>query len=340
MACLRRPTRRPRPARRCPASPANTQGDRFGVTGTNGHGINQLDAAQFDIERSFEGSSCPGSRPACATRTTNIPRAARATRRSARIPAMSPRHVAGEPLSATSSAARRAAIPAACGSLDVNQVLGAITPVNTRRGHRGQPQRPARPVRHRPQSGVFLTPYGLVNNYWDPNYWNNNFTNQNNIFSVYGMAKFDGDVLGIRRPRQCRPALRAHQQQDRRAGLPQLPPARCRWSPAGQPQVAERTYKQNYGYLLPSFMLAADLSRQAAAARRLLQDLCPPAAARHGADHLGAAARGADAAGRPGLQRHDRRDEHQALYADSFDVSLEWYNRPAACSPSRSTRRT
>ncbi|NWN13313.1 hypothetical protein GY655_26540, partial [Escherichia coli] len=48
------------------------------------------------------------------------------------------------------------------------------------------------------QYGVFLTPYGLVNNYWAPNYWNNNFTNTKKVMSAYAMARFDGDLFGIR----------------------------------------------------------------------------------------------------------------------------------------------
>src|SRR5260221_1455016 len=43
-----------------PGQSATTQGNRFGVTGTNGTGINQLDAAQADIERTFRNSLLTG----------------------------------------------------------------------------------------------------------------------------------------------------------------------------------------------------------------------------------------------------------------------------------------
>ncbi|WP_163359780.1 hypothetical protein, partial [Klebsiella aerogenes] len=43
-----------------PGAPANTLGDRFGVTGTNGQSWNALDAVQLDIERSFAGSFLSG----------------------------------------------------------------------------------------------------------------------------------------------------------------------------------------------------------------------------------------------------------------------------------------
>jgi hypothetical protein len=82
-------------------------------------------------------------------------------------------------------------------NVDVNRILKAITPVNT------NPRTAANPNGLPDQfalgaPGVFLTPYGVVNNYSDGNYWNNNFSNQNDVYSAYVAAKFKTECSASR----------------------------------------------------------------------------------------------------------------------------------------------
>ncbi len=238
------------------------------------------------------------------------------------------RHVAGEPLCRRFLRRHRGGYTSVWRSLNVDQVLGAITPVNTQPRTTANPNGLPGQFVIAPGSGVFLTPYGLVNNYWDPNYWNNNFTNQNDIFSVYGMAKFDGDIAGIRVRGNA--GLRYEYTNNKIVALD------CRncssaLSVAAGPVnhvVAERTYRNDYGHLLPSFMMAADLSSKPSLrgayyktyVRPQPRDTVPitsvllPEALTPAVDPVYNVTIGAT--------------NIQPYTADSFDMTLEWYNRP------------
>jgi TonB-dependent receptor len=210
--------------------------------------------------------------------------------------------------------------------VNVGQILGAITPVNT------QPRTTANPTGLpgqfviAPNSGVFLTPYGLVNNYWDINYWNNNFTNQNNIWSVYGMAKFSGDILGIHirgnaglRYEHTNNTIVTLDCQNCSAGLSLLPGAINHL-------VTDRTYKNNYGYLLPSFLVAADLTDKLMLRGAYYKTYVRPQP-RDNVPVTSAQIPDPAVAGVPVYNVTIGATNLKPYTADSFDLSLEWYNR-------------
>ncbi len=210
--------------------------------------------------------------------------------------------------------------------VDVNQILA--------RSRRSTPTRARRPVRTAcPTSspsapGVFLTPYGLVNNYWDGNYWNNNFSNENDVYSAYATAKFETEVLSI----PIRGALGVrYEYTDNK--IVALNCTNCcqrsvgRAGP-GQPRPDHQDDDAQLRLLAAVAGPRGRPARRPDPALRGLFDLCAPAAARHRADHLRPDPGRPDAAGRSGLHRDHRRDGPEALHLRLLDLSLEWYNRP------------
>ncbi|MES2449607.1 MAG: TonB-dependent receptor [Pseudomonadota bacterium] len=312
-----------------PGQAANIQGDRFGVTGTNGLGLNDLNAAQFDIERTFEGSFLSGLQ--AGLRYENNKYTSSGSRNAsfgANTGNVTPGMSLVNPYLSDFFGGTAGGYTSAWRSLDVGQVLGAITPVNTQPRTTANPNGLPGQFVIAPGSGVFLTPYGLVNNYWDPNYWNNNFTNRNNIFSVYGMAKFDGDILGIRVRGNA--GLR-YEHIDNKIVALDCQNCSSALSVVTGPvnhRVAERTYKNDYSYLLPSFMFAADLSSKLLLrgayyktyVRPQPRDTVPitsvllPEALTPPVDPVYTVTIGAT--------------NIKPYTADSFDISVEWYNRP------------
>jgi TonB-dependent receptor len=313
-----------------PGQSATTAGDRFGVTGTNGNGVNILDAAQFEVERSFAGSFLSGIEAGARFEHNKyISTGSRNTSLGALTGNITPAMSMVNPYIGDFFGGTAPGYDQAWRSLDVGQILAAITPVNTAPRVTGtNPNGLPGQFVIAPNSGVFLTPYGLVNNYWDPNYWNNNFTNQNNILSVYGMVKFSGDILGIHIRGNA--GLR-YEHTDNKIVALDCQNCSSALSVVVGPlnhSVGERTYTNKYGYLLPSFLIAADLTHNLLLrgayyktyVRPQPRDTVPitsvlvPEALTPPVDPVYTVTIGAT--------------NIKPYTADSFDVSLEWYNRP------------
>lgn len=311
-----------------PGQAATIQGDRFGVTGTNGLGLNELNAAQFEVERSFEGSFLSGIEAGVRYENNKYTSSgSRNTSLGANTGNITPAMSVVNPYVGDFFGGAAPGYDTAWRSLNVNQVLGAITPVNTQPRTSANPNGLPGQFVIAPNSGVFLTPYGLVNNYWDPNYWNNNFTNQNNIFSAFGMVKFDGHFLGMKVRGNA--GLRYEHTSNTIVALNCQNCSSALSVPTGPVNhgVDNRTYKKNYGYLLPSAMFAADLSDKLLLrgayyktyVRPQPRDTIPitsiliPEALTPPVDPVYNVTIGAT--------------NIKPYTADSFDLSLEWYNR-------------
>jgi TonB-dependent receptor len=312
-----------------PGAPANTQGDRFGVTGTNGRSWNALDAVQLDFERAFEGSflsavqgglryerneySSSGSRnTSLGSQTANV------------TPAMSSAiPYAGDFFGGTAPGYTQN-----WRTLDINQVLSAVTPVNTAPRTTANPNGLPGQFVFGQQYGVFLTPYGLVNNYWDPNYWNNNFTNAKEVMSGYAMARFDGDLFGIRVRGNV--GLRYESTTQRIDALDCQNCASALSLAAAPPvnhRMVPRVYKDDYDYWLPSAMFAADLTRNLVLRGAYYQTYVRPQP-RDNVPATSLLTPDPALVGTPIYTVVIGATNLQPYTSDSFDLSLEWYNRP------------
>lgn len=243
-----------------PGQAATVAGDRFGVTGTNGQALTELDAVQFDLQRNltgpisslmgglrFESASFESSGSRNSAMGINM---AGLTQGVSEVNPYVDDFFGGEAGGYTTN----------WRNVNVARTLAAILPVNTQLRSATNPNGVTNQFLLDPATGVFLTTYGLVNNYWDPNYWNNNFTNSNDTFSAYGMAKFDAEVFGLRA--QGNIGLRYEKLDTSIVALDCQGCSSVRATAAGAVNhfVTERTYGSSNDYWLPSAMAKIDLT--------------------------------------------------------------------------------
>jgi TonB-dependent receptor len=312
-----------------PGAPAGTAGDRFGATGTNGQSHNDLDAGQFDVERLFDDASFLSGIQVGARyeRQKYTSSGSRNTALGANTGAITPDLAVQNPYAAEFFDGNAPGFTTNWRNLDIARTLAMITPVNRDLRSLTNPNGLPAQFMGGPETGVFLTPYGLVNNYWDANYYNNNFSNQNDIVAGYVMAKADFELGGIR--------IRGNggvRYEHTDNTIDTLDCTNCvaalstRPAPVNHSMVT-RSYEQTYDHWLPSAMLSADLTetlvmrlayyktyvrpqpRDSAPTSSIQepQALVPPV------DPIYTITIGAT-----GLKPYT---------ADSYDISLEWYNR-------------
>ena len=310
-----------------PGQAATVAGDKMGVTGTNGTGINELNAAQIDLERSFKGSFLKSIQVGGRYEANRyISTGSRNTAFGANTGAINPSFSLPNPYTSDFFGGNAPGYDQAWRTVNINAVLAAITPVNT------APRTPANPNGLPGQfgisagSGVFLTPYGLVNNYWDLNYWNNNFTTTNNILSAYAMVKFDGTLFGIHvrgngglRYEHTDKEITALDCQNCLAGLANV-------GGALNHQVTTRSYGQHYGYWLPSFIFAADLTSKLVLRGGYYKTYVRPQP-RDNVPITSVSIPDPAATGVPFFGVNIGATNLKPYTADSFDAALEWYNR-------------
>ncbi|MEJ2814143.1 TonB-dependent receptor [Caulobacter sp. CCG-8] len=304
-----------------PGQAANITGDKFGITGTNGNADNKLDSFQLDLERSFSDnpfltSILFGGR---AERNEFVSSGSRNTSLGAQTQNITP-DMASQLGYAKDFFGGKAGGPTSNWmGLDVQRVLAAITPINPN-------ALPAQFTLGAP--GVFLTPYGFVNNYWDGNYWNNNFSNANDVYSLYATAKFKTDVLSV----PVRGALGVrYEYTENEINALNCNNCGANISGAGGPvnhSLSTKTTKNDYDYWLPSLILAADLREDlilrfaaySTYVRPQPRDTVPttyvqvPVTLTTPIDPVYTVTIGAT--------------DLKPYTSDSFDLSLEWYNRP------------
>ena len=309
-----------------PGQAATVAGDKFGVTGTNGNADNVLNAAQLDLERSLNTSFITalqfGGR---AEHNKYTSTGSRNTALGAQTQNITP-DMASQLSYAKDFFGGQAAGPTSNWmNLNVSQILKAITPVNTNLRTALNPNGvPDQFLLGAP--GVFLTPYGVVNNYTDGNYWNNNFSSQNDVFSLYGSAKFKTDLFSI--PVRGSAGARYEYTESKIVALNCVNCATTLASLAGpiNHSLATTTTKNNYHYWLPSAIVVADLRDdlvlRAAAYRTYVRaqprDNTPTTFVQVPVDPT------VDPVYTVTLGATDIKP----YTSDSYDLSLEWYNRP------------
>lgn len=310
-----------------PGQSATTAADRFGVTGTNGKADNKLDAFQIDFERTLDGFFTAlqfGGRAETAKFTSS---GSRNTALGAQTQNITPDMASQLSYANDFFGGKAPGATANWMTVDVQRVLTALTPLNTNLRTALNPN--GLPDQFQLGApGVFLTPYGFVNNYTDGNYWNNNFSNQNDVYSAYVAAKFKGDLFSI--PFRGTLGTRYERTQQE---IVALNCKNCTTALSGQAgpinhSLSTSTRKNEYDYWLPSAIFMADLRDdlvfRAAAYRTYVRpqprdnvpttfvqvpvDVNPPT------DPVYTVTLGAT--------------DIKPYTADSFDASLEWYNRP------------
>jgi TonB-dependent receptor len=310
-----------------PGQSATTAADRFGVTGTNGKADNKLDAFQIDFERTLDGFLTAlqfGGRAETAKFTSS---GSRNTALGAQTQNITPDMASQLSYANDFFGGKAPGATANWMTVDVQRVLTALTPLNTNLRTALNPN--GLPDQFQLGApGVFLTPYGFVNNYTDGNYWNNNFSNQNDVYSAYVAAKFKGDLFSI--PFRGTLGTRYERTQQE---IVALNCKNCTTALSGQAgpinhSLSTSTRKNEYDYWLPSAIFMADLRDdlvfRAAAYRTYVRpqprdnvpttfvqvpvDVNPPT------DPVYTVTLGAT--------------DIKPYTADSFDASLEWYNRP------------
>ena len=311
-----------------PGQAVGTAADRFGITGTNGNADNVLDSFQLDFDRSLDSSIF-----------TNLTFGGRAehnkfTSSGSRNTALGALTQNITPdMAAQLSYARDFFGNKADGAttnwmnVDVKKILSVITPVNTALRTTANPNGlPDQFLLGAP--GVFLTPYGVVNNYTDGNYWNNNFSNENNVYSAYFAAKFKTDLFSIPVRGTVGTRYEYTEQTITALNCKNCTTALSNQAGAINHSLSTKTNKNNFDYWLPSAILVADLRDdlvfRAAAYRTYVRpqprdnvpttfvqvpvDVNPPT------DPVYTVTLGAT--------------DLKPYTSDSYDASLEWYNRP------------
>ena len=244
-----------------PGQAATIAGDRFGVTGTNGRALSELDAVQFDIERKLTGSFLKSLTGGLRYESTSFKSTgSRNSAMGVNLAGLTPSVSEVNPYVGDFFNGQAGGYTSAWRAVNVAQVLAAITPVNTSLRTPANPNGVTNQFVLDPATGVFLTSYGLVNNYWDPNYWNNNFTNANDTLSAYAMAKFDTEVFGFRAVGNV--GLRYERLDTAIDALDCQGCSSVRATAAGPVNhaVTERSYDNSHDYLLPSAMVKVDLT--------------------------------------------------------------------------------
>ncbi|RZJ06187.1 MAG: TonB-dependent receptor [Brevundimonas sp.] len=244
-----------------PGQAATVAGDRFGVTGTNGRALSELDAVQFDVERKINGAFLKSVIGGLRYESTSFQSSgSRNSAMGINLAGLTQGVSEVNPYVDDFFGGEAAGYTSAWRSVNVQQVLAAITPVNTTLRSPANPNGVTNQFLLDPATGVFLTSYGLINNYWDPNYWNNNFTNENKTFSAYAMAKFDTPVLGFRA--QGNIGLRYERLDTSIVALDCQGCSSVRATAPGAVNhfVTERAYDSEHDYLLPSAMVKVDLT--------------------------------------------------------------------------------
>lgn len=313
-----------------PGAPAGIAGDRFGATGTNGESRTNLDAGQFDIEQLFDESSfLSGIQAGVAYEHQKYTSSgSRNTALGANAGAITPALSVQNPYAAEFFGGNAPGFTTNWRNLNIAQTLAMIRPANTNPRSVTNPNGLPDQFTGGPETGVFLTPYGLVNNYWDVNYYNNNFSNENNVISGYLMAKADFELAGIR--------IRGNggvRYEHTKNEIVALDCVNCATALSTRPlpinhSTITRDYEQTYDNWLPSAMLSADLTEQLVlraayyqtyvrpqprdtspiTSIQVPQNLVPPV------DPVYTLTIGAT-----GLKPYT---------SESYDMSLEWYNRP------------
>jgi TonB-dependent receptor len=285
----------------------NNGNDRFGVTGTNGRALTSVDSVQAAMERSFENGFFRSVKAGLRyERNEFVSSGTRNTAQGINFSAIQPGLAITNPYVSTFANGYIPGYTQNWVAVDIPSVLKAITPVTA-------------------LPGQTLTQYGLVNNDADPGFSSYNFSVKNNIASTYVSSIWGGSAWGI--PIKGNLGARYENTQET---INSIDTSNVTVSIPGGTKVvttkSPREFEQSYHNFLPSLVAKADLSDKlalrAAAYRTFVRpqprDITPSTVVTEPA--LGTAT--------PTYNVVLGSAELKPYTANSFDLALEWYNRP------------
>lgn len=266
-------------------------GDQFILAGTDGTATSTLNTAKVDIERKLSSSWLSGIQIGLrAQRGEVVSRSFAVSPVGARVQNLNPNILMQSQYSTDFFGGTANGFLANWQAPDIPYIKSLLQPVTL-------------------QPGQLLTPGGWGNLTSSGNFRANNFTNRNQIVSGYAMAKLDLLIGSVR--------VRGH------GGLRY----EYTWNTINSLDtdrtggLVNRTDKTEYGNLLPSVLIAADLTDKLvlrgaaykAFVRPLPRQVSPVTSV---------------SATAQGFNINLGSLDIQPYKADSYDVSLEWYNRP------------
>jgi TonB-dependent receptor len=313
-----------------PGQAATVAADRLGLTGTNGRARNQLNATQIDMDRSFDHSILSSLQAGLRYEQNRyISTGSRNTALGTSAANIDQSFSSASPYASDFFNGDAPGFTGAWRTVNVSQILAAVTPVNTGPRSGSNPGGLPGQFIYDPSTGVFLTPYGLVNNYADPNYWNNNFTNETDIASAYIMGRWDFHLGGVRIRGNA--GLRYEHSHQAIDALDCLNCASALAGIAAPPVIhalADRSYHNNYGYWLPSAMIAADLTGRLKLRGAYYKTYVRPQPRDNVPITFVQTPEILSPAVDPVYSVQIGATHLRPYTANSFDVALEWYNRP------------
>ncbi|TFW13795.1 TonB-dependent receptor [Duganella callida] len=285
----------------------NNGNDRFGVTGTNGRALTSVDSVQASMERSFEQGFFKSVKLGLrAEQNEFVSSGTRNTAQGINFAAIQPSLAITNPYVSTFADGYIPGYTRNWVAVDIPSVLKAVTPVTL-------------------LPGQTLTQYGLVNNDADPGFSSYNFSVKNKIASAYVSSIWGTDLFGIPvkgnlggRYETTRETVDSVDTSNKTVSIP-----------GGTKVVTTKTprqFEQNYHNFLPSLVAKADLSEKlalrAAAYRTFVRpqprDITPSTVVTEPAQGTAT----------PTYNVVLGSADLKPYTANSFDLALEWYNRP------------
>jgi TonB-dependent receptor len=285
----------------------NNGNDRFGITGTNGRALTSVDSVQGSVERSFEQGFFKSVKAGLRFENNDfVSTGTRNTAQGINFSAIQSSLAIDNPYVPTFADGYIPGYTKNWVAVDIPSVLKAVTPVT-------------------PLPGQTLTQYGLVNNDADPGFSSYNFSVKNKISSAYVSSLFGASVFGVPLKGNLGGRYEATRETVDSVDTSNLTVT----IPGGTKVVTTKTpreFEQTYRNFLPSLVAKADLSDKLAlrgAAYRTFvrpqpRDITPSTVVTEPAQGVSTPTYNVTL-GSASLKPYK---------ANSYDLALEWYNRP------------
>ncbi len=273
--------------------------NRLQFTGTQSYGENRLYAYQFDAERMFHGGPLKGIQVgARLERNVFISQGYRISAFGIQTQNIDGSFLEQSPGIDSFFGGRVDGISSNWQSVPIDMAFPKLRPVTV-------------------YPGGGLSPQGFNIRYNDSNYALYNFTNRNDVAAAYGQVKYEFELGGV--TLRGNGGLRYEYTRNVINALDRISLTGTIGSPA---DFRNNTYKQDYGKLLPSFILVADITEKLLLRGAAYRTYVRPQPRQFTPSTIVGNPSGgvyAVTLGNPDLKPYD---------ATSLDVSVEWYNRP------------